>query len=294
MKNKGLIVSLIIFLSIVVVGITITFVGLLNNKVNFPRIAFGHKISKELILDETYKQEFKKIDITSTMGNIKVKNSKDNQIRVEVYGEKENLEVATDNDILAIKYKDKSCIGICINYEMAKIIVYLPKEYNQLINLKNNYGDIEVANLKQATINIDEDCGDVKIDQANKVDINNNYGDIKINSVTNANIDEDCGDVEIRKVSSITAKNNFGNINIGAILDYVKLNVDCGDINIDNLNITKNSSIKNNYGDIKVKKTNDIFIDSHVDLGDNKVKKNNRKSSITLQVENDCGDVNIN
>ena len=69
---------------------------------------------------------------------------------------------------------------------------------------------------------------------------------------------------------------------------------DCGDVEIENITLNKDSKISNDFGVITIDSTNDIFIDAEVELGDKKKKKNNRKSNITLEIENECGDIKVN
>lgn len=44
---------------------------------------------------------------------------------------------------------------------------------------------------------------------------------------------------------------------------------------------------------MKIGETNDIYIDAKTDLGEVKVNRNNRYSEITLEIENDCGDIKV-
>ena len=69
---------------------------------------------------------------------------------------------------------------------------------------------------------------------------------------------------------------------------------DCGDIEVNNINLNKNSYIKDEYGDIKIGNTNELYIDAKTNLGKVKIKNNYHKSDITLKIENDCGDIEVN
>ena len=57
------------------------------------------------------------------------------------------------------------------------------------------------------------------------------------------------------------------------------------------LNITKDSSIDTNVGEVTISKTNDIFIDAETDVGKAKIEENNNKSQITLLIGNHFGDI---
>ena len=47
-------------------------------------------------------------------------------------------------------------------------------------------------------------------------------------------------------------------------------------------------------GDIKINSTNDIRIDAKVSLGEEKVNNSNYKSDIVLNLENSCGNIEVN
>ena len=64
-------------------------------------------------------------------------------------------------------------------------------------------------------------------------------------------------------------------------------------IKIDKVQIAEDSYIKSDYGDVRIKETNDIYIDAKTDLGDVKINTNNRHSEITLKIEGDCGDIKV-
>ena len=76
--------------------------------------------------------------------------------------------------------------------------------------------------------------------------------------------------------------------------NYLNLTNDSGDIKINNVNLNKNSIIKDEYGDIEINNTNQIYIDAKTDLGDTKINNNFHKSDITLKIENECGDITVN
>ena len=102
-----------------------------------------------------------------------------------------------------------------------------------------------------------------------------------------------CGDIEIGTVNDAKVKNNYGDITIRNINNYMNIEADCGDIEIENVNINKNSYIKNSLGNIEIAHTNDIHIDAKTDLGDTSVN-DNYKADITLTIKNNCGDIEVN
>ena len=296
MKSKGLIIFLIILLSIIAITITGFLIIALNSKFRFFNLPFNYKVMEELIIDEVYENHYRNINIDADASDIEFIVSETNEVRVKIYGKKENNRIEDNNDSLKIVSKEKVCKGLCfnINVKVSKVEVYLPENYNGKINIVNKYGDINIANFKDAEINIDEDCGDVKIDKANIINVNNNYGDIDINEANSINIEEDCGDVKVGTVSDAVIKNSYGDIKISKVNNYLNIENDCGDIKIDTINLQESSYIQDNLGDIEIGKTNEIYIDASTDLGKVKVNNNYNKSDITLKIENDCGDIKVN
>ena len=217
MKNKKIIVTLIILLSILVVLLAGFMLYIMNGKHRFYHFNWMHKVSNELIMDEVYDIDFKKIELVSDASDILIKKSKDNTVRVVVYGEKDRLNVSTDDEKLWIKSEAKKCGFICINVTVAKIEVYLPENYEQEIEVNNKYGDVEIESFVNANIKIHEDCGDVEVEEANELVVKNSYGDIKVGMVEKAEIEESAGDVTVNKVKDIIVKNNYGNIKIKEI-----------------------------------------------------------------------------
>lgn len=294
MKNKKIVISLIVLLSILVVFLIGFMVYMMNGNSRFYHMNWMHKVSNEKIMDEIYSTNFKKIDITSDASDIYIKKSNDNSVRVVVYGDKDRLKVDTNNESLQIESEGKECNFFCINIKIAKIEIYLPENYENEIEIKNRYGDIEIDKFLNSKIEIEEDCGDVSVEGVNQVVVKNNFGDIKIGETENADIEESAGDVTVDRVKNITVKNNYGDIHIKEVSSYLDISDDCGDIKIDQVNIDKDSVITNSFGDIKIGSTNEIYIDAKTDLGDTKINRNYHKSDITLKIENNCGDIRVN
>lgn len=123
--------------------------------------------------------------------------------------------------------------------------------------ITNKYGDIKLNKAKEA--NIKQSAGEVKIENVDDIIVKNNYGDIKITNVYNSiNAEEDCGDVKvdnltINKDSSI--KNNLGSIKIGTTNEiYIDAKTDLGDVKVNNNHQKSDITLKieNDCGDIKV------------------------------------------
>ena len=254
MKNKGLVITMIILLTIIVAILIVILCLGISGKISF--MGFIRAKSKDIVYDEKYETEkIEKISIKSSAGDIKFEESDDKKIRVVVYGEKENkIDVEQTGNTLKVESIQKSHI-FGFNIRLNDIVIYLPKEYEKEIEM----GDIEIVSLENASIKIEQNCGDI------------NLGKIK-----NAEIENDLGTTEIEEVlNSLNIKSN------------------CGDIKIKKLTLQENSKIENDLGDVKIGETNDIFIDAHCDLGDEKIKNNSRQSEVTLKIDVDCGDIKV-
>ena len=293
MKNKGLIITLIIALSILAISLLGVMFLFISGKMSRPTLFKITKVSTTKILDEKYDTKFKNVKVDTGTSDIYIRKSNDEQIRVVVYGEKKELKVEDNSEELSIHFEEKNCIGICFNMTKNKVEVYLPENYQEKIMIKNNYGDIRIDSFKNATIEVEEDCGDVSIASGKRIMVKNDYGDIKIGEAKFANLKESCGDIEVGKVNDIIVKNNYGNIEIKKVLNYIDAKEDCGDIEIENLHINKNSTIKNSFGSIDIENTNDIYIDAKTDLGDVDIKRNSHTAKIALTIRNNCGDITV-
>ncbi len=265
MKNRSLIITLIVLLSIIAILLTIFLIYALTEKDFLFEYTSGIN-SKNVILEKDYSiNEIEKLDITSDAGEVKILESEDDNIKLIVYG-KSSKDL---NNIKTFENRDKSLnlevLGernkfINFGFRSFDIVIYAPKEALKEIKINNDLGDIEIENFEEASISLDQDCGDIDIGKVKNVTIKSSYGDVKIVSISNkCNIDSDCGDIKI-----------------------------------DNLQINENSLIKSDLGDVKIEKVNDVYIDAKTDLGDTKVSSNNRHSEITLTIENDCGDIKVN
>ena len=187
-------------------------------------------------------------------------NTDDQKVKVLVYGEQNRqIDVSVDNGKLKIDNTKSKRVVFSFNNHIDEITVYLPRNYNKEINVKSDYGNVDMIDLENATINIEESCGDI------------NLGKVK-----NLQIDSD-----------------YGSIDVDTVLNKLDIEIDCGDLKIKNIELKENSKIKNDLGDVKIGNTNDIYIDANVDLGEYKINKNNRYAESTLKIDVNCGDIKV-
>ena len=157
MKSKGLIIGLIVFFSVLLIGFIVFFVILLNKGFNGLNINLGSRISNEKIYEKTYEETFENIIINSDASKIEIKETDKNTVEVEVYGKEKNLTIK-DSTNLEIEYKEGRCNFFCLNREIARIVVYLPSEYENKIKIKNDAGNIEIGEFKYLNLVVDADA----------------------------------------------------------------------------------------------------------------------------------------
>lgn len=291
-NNKGLIIFIISLLSIVSIGLIVFLVFAIRNKGNF-NFSFNSGVSNNIIFEEKYDNDFSLVDISSDAANVYIRNTSDEQFRVVIYGEKEDLDVNTNNDKLDIDLKAQKCVGFCFNRKIAKIEVYVPNYYENEFNIENKYGDIFVEEFAKNVFHITENAGDVKVSEALKLYVDNTYGDVEVGTVESSEINLKCGDLEIGTVTELVAVNNYGDIEIKKIKGKFDIKNDCGDIEIDKIDIDSDSSIVSKMGDVEINSTNEIYIKVDHNLGDVDINNNYKNSDITLTINSKLGDVEI-
>ena len=219
-------------------------------------------LSEKKAFDNTYDIDFNTLSIEAKAGRVLVKESDTEKMQVVVFSdENKDYEIGKKGDKFEIDVENEGCRGIaCFKYKMPSIEVYLPKDYANKIDIKNNYGDIEVGYFENAIMNIDEDYGKISVKAAKE----------------------------------LKAKNNMGATEVGKINGMADLDASMGSIEIEELVLTKNSKIKADMGSVNIKKTNDIYVNAKADMGSVNVTKNNRESKVELDVRCSMGSVNVN
>ena len=258
--RKAATITLITFLILIVIGISIAFVMLLKGqiKLNGFKIKFGNSYITEIAVDSEYDNTFDKININTTAGDVKIISTDLDDIKLVIFNKKERTTVTTDNNTLDIDVKSKKCNFFCINPKIAKVELYIPYNYDKDIKITTQYGDIKIDKVNKATLNLD-------------------YGDVKINTI-----------------NYLTAEDNYGDIRVNKVNNYLDINCDYGDIKLDTVSLSENSTISTDYGDVKIKNIKGVYIDSKTSLGDNDVNDSDRTSLVTLTIKVDYGDIEVN
>ena len=291
MKNKGLIITLISIFSLLTISLIILMHILINNKTSFG-FKFNYKQeSYELQLEKNYEEIFNEINIDTKSANIEIKKSDDNIIKLKSYSYEGATTEQVRNNKLSIEIEEETCKFLCINTKISKLELYIPENYENKININNKYGNVTIDKFENLDVDIEENAGNVKIDTVNTANIDNKYGNVEIENINKGNIIASAGNIEIKNSNNLKIENKYGNVELSNVNEYVNIDAKCGSIKIDNLNITEDSYINNDYGDIKVKHTS-AYVNAKVKLGDSKI--NNNQSDVTVNITNNCGDIEVN
>lgn len=289
MKNRGMIIMVIIALTIIAVLLLSFMIYVISGK-HINRFA---KISDEKIVDEIYDNKFDNITINSDAADVEIVSSEDEEFHLVIYGKKDLVHTSNTEDTLDIDIKLSKCFGICFNVTMSKVILYVPTRYDGKMEVSNKYGDIQIGNFEAADVTLDASCGDIKVHSLKKADINNSYGNIEVENVEDATVNASCGDIDIGTIESGKIKNSLGDITIGQVNYMIDIDEDCGNVKIDYINLHEDSQISNALGDIRIGQTNEIYIDANTSLGDVKIQNNYHQSDYTLKIRNNAGDITV-
>lgn len=252
MKTNIIKIILLTIVALLLCGILFT----LLTKNEFKFIKFGD--NQVLLKNNTFAINKKKITINTKSADIKIKESNDDLIHVELYGKNDDDYTVEENDNIKISENKKNifCLGFC-SYKK-HITIYLPNNYISEIDLKTISGDVTVEKELFTKTNINTTSGDIKLKRNNEIKINTVSGDIELEYATK---------IEIGTTS--------------------------GDVLIDTLNLENNSFINTVSGDININKTNNIYINTHTVSGDVRIEKNIKDANSELKINTTSGDIYI-
>lgn len=116
-----------------------------------------------------------------------------------------------------------------------KIVIEVPRGFEADVSIENNYGDVSVSDIK-GSLKLELDCGDAEIYGCDftVLECEANYGDIDIKhtKAENIKVNNDCGDIELEEVTgNITASCSMGDIEFENITgNNLIFENSCGDI----------------------------------------------------------------
>lgn len=244
----------ITFLSLIILALITFMILFMNGDFKFK------SYKSTLIYDEIYEiNNINKVSVNVKSSDINFYKSDTDKAIIKVYGRKKDKVTVSEKDsaLYIEKEKTERCVGFC--FGEVKIDIYLPNSYEGKIDVKATSGDI-----------------------TSRLNTFNDYT-FKVTS----------GDVEIEKASSIVGKTTSGDLELGNVTSYIDFVATSGDVEIDNLTITKNSSIEVTSGDIEIDNIGDMYISTSVKSGDVKINNNNRHAEYELSIKTTSGDINV-
>ncbi len=273
--NKGLTITLIVLLLTLVIGLIVGMVLVIKKGIIFSNFSFD-STSKTLI-EAKELDNLKDLNIEFNILDIEIKPTEEETITIKLYSdnEKEHKIEETENTI-NILHKE---VEHKINFfqKTPKLVIYLPSSYDKEINIEGDVGDIHLDKLPNTNIKVNLDVGDIKGE-----------------SINTANIKLKTGDIKIEKINTLIADLQTGDIKSNEINNYLDINLKIGDVKLETVNLNENSKIELKTDDVKIQKTNEIYVETDTRIGDTKVQNNYRKAEIELTIKVDVGDIKVN
>lgn len=289
--NNGLKIALIALLSSIAVGLCILLFVLINIDFKFDlgHISIGGGQSTTLIDSKEY-DEVNNIFINSNKADVYIKHAEDNKIKVELYSnnEKEHSISLEENDLKVVLKENNYNLG-----KQARIILYVPADFSNKFDIKDNTGDVKSSSYKNASFVISLTTGDVNVTKAKSLDINTTTGDIEVLKAETLNVVTTSGDINNEEVNDINAVCTTGDITLGNVNNSLKLKATTGDITVNKIDLSENSSIQTTTGDVTIINKNNVYVETDIKTGDVKINKNDRFAEVTLKIKVTTGDIKV-
>ncbi len=302
--KKGLIITLITFVCLLALGVTLILIGIKNGgSLEFVADYKNHKVSKDyerkIIEGEETFDSFSNIDLNMDYSDVKIIEGDKYSIRYRIY-ECENLVCKVENDTLIFHQKTKSTVD---NFQFSTV---WDSEKDD-----NIYVEITVPkDTKISKLDVVSDYGDldISIPQVDKTNFDFDYGDLKMAGVTGTNLvmNVNYGDIFISdsEIDDISIESDYGDYTqTNSTSKKMSIDMDYGDINVSKTRIDS-IEIQTNYGDTDINligEEADYDFDLKLDYGEiklsgkefeEKYKTSNGKDK-TIVIDSDSGDVDI-
>ena len=225
------------------------------------------------------KEDFSGIDIKTDTADIAIFPSEDGSCSVVCYErEMQNHTVEVEGGKLSVKINDtRKWYQSLFNFGQDKISVYLPKAEYASLFLKTDTGDVEIADFKFGTVQINGSTGDIKSSASvsGSLNINLSTGDATLSSLSAGEITVKCstGDIKIENI-----KTNGAN-----------LSVSTGRVTVINSELSGILKIKVSTGKSYLENLKCQSLESEGDTGDLSMK--NVIATGKMNIERSTGDV---
>ena len=312
--NKGLTITLISLLTLLLFFLVGVMIFLFNENTTFNIFSITSGYSKKLIEEKEINNNLN-INVKTDVADVIVEEKDINNIKVELYSEKEaEHEITESSDSVNIVLKQKVKVQFGLFNKSPRVVVYVPNNFNKNIKINATTGDVKVGNLPNSDLYVKATTGDIKAKKINNADIKVTTGDIKIDDINNLKSETRTGDYKInsaKKISVVTntgdikvlnsvdefdATTNTGDIKVGDVNYSINAVTNTGDVKINKATILVNSKIKTGTGDVSIGFISGCYVDGNTRIGDKNINNSteDRKSDIILKINTRVGDIDVN
>ena len=272
--SNALKIILIILLSIIAVALIGILTILLIRGDKFDFSMFNVSESKTLIEEKTV-ETYKEINVDANYSNVEIVTNDENVISIKLYSDNIDEYSIKDEDVINVVFKEKKRVFNLFG-KSPRAVISIPKDYDKTVTVKGSVLDVKGSGSDKLNLVADVQTGDVKVEHMDKANIKLKTGDIKIESV-----------------NELIVKSNVGDVKVKSVNYKIDITGDVGDIKIEKVDLKENSFITNSTGDVKIGKTNAIYIEGKTDVGDVKINTNHRKSDVKKINKNHIGDIKV-
>lgn len=296
--NKTVSIIFIILLSIVTIFLTGFFVVLLKSGASISSFSFnigmGGGNSETLVYSKEY-EEIENLDIDFAIGDIYVEENSSNSIVIELYSDRENEKhsiTEKDGTIYVVFNKDVKKVSFMEKND--RIIVKIPEDYAKKMNINMTTGDINGDDFENLELEVTLKTGDIEFGEAQSMKLDVQTGDIEVEKVLDFDGRLTTGDIDISTVENLKVKGTTGDIKINNVTRKINASLNVGDIKISKATISADSSIKLKTGDVKINTLKGAYIDASTNIGDTRVKNNDRLAENVITINTNIGDIRCN
>lgn len=246
-SNRGLLITAIVFFT----GIAVFLSGILIYAIcSGGNLSFFRNDKSQVVFDENFESAgVSKVTVSTSFGNVNIKQSSSDKIRVYTKdGNEEFFSAVRNNGVLTIENKPVKQ-GRIKPYSLfgnrnlpSDIDIYIPENCLNEIEISSDFGNVNIDSLNNVSLRVDCSMGNIEADYLS--------GDFDVNT--------DMGNVEIDKINIIkdsSASSSMGNIEIESTNDIrVDYDTSMGDCDIEHNNPSSSVTLKakTSMGDVEI------------------------------------------
>ena len=163
-NNDGKIAILILIAIVVTILVSILVFIIINRDKNYKIVFFAFGKKEEMLFQKEYSiSEVEDINVIATSSKVKVVEGTNDKVKVTVYGaEGETVKSGMQDKKLNVeKENNRLYILALFIYYREEIIIELPKEYSNKLQIKTSSGNVEMIDLEEASIQVETTSGKI-------------------------------------------------------------------------------------------------------------------------------------